>query len=280
MIIRIQKFILIVLLTVLIIGCFGLPSTPNQPNVPSANFSATPQSTIFTLNATEMVNQLKFLLRSNGGCNLPCFWGIQPDQSSYDELLDLFKQLGKDGFETNIDNRHYVSSSFRTEERGGLYVEFQADVQNEVVKDIVVSIGGVGREGYSIEDWRPYTLEEVLRVYGIPSTVEIYLDILGSSNQNVLSFDIRVRYDDLNTSLLYIGGNRVDESNLTESSVIICPHGRLDSVKIHLGKNPINYEPDGKVLSDVTDLTIEEFYQTFIDNPSACLVINRQAIGK
>jgi hypothetical protein len=96
---------------------------------------------------------------------------------------------------------------------------------------------------------------------------------------NTLAFGIRLRYEDLNTSILYSGRSLIDANNLDASNAIICPVENISSIKLHIGEQPFNYEPNGVELSDATNLDTQAFYELFTENPSACLTVNLAAMG-
>jgi hypothetical protein len=190
-------------------------------------------------------------------------------------LYDLFQQLGESGSDTNVDGHLYVSSTFRFEERGGLYVDLQADVQEDVVRTLVVTLDGLQSDDVSAQDWSLYAINELLSIYGPPTSIEIYLD----TPNNTLAFGIRLRYEDLDTSILYSGRNRIDTGNFDTVNAMICPTENISSIKLHVGKEPFNYEPNGVLLSEATQLDMQEFYKLFTEDSSACFTVNLASMG-
>ena len=160
------------------------------------------------------------MLQTNGNCTLPCFWGIQPDQTRYDELYGVIDHLGGLRFETLQANSHLrVASHFRFEENSGIFVEFGADLQDDVVKDLKVILTNLLDTGITPEDWSAYNMDEILRTYGVPDTVELYY----SGPYNALAFDIRLKYENIHTSITYYAGTTEIDKYLTPSSAIFCP---------------------------------------------------------
>jgi hypothetical protein len=275
-----KKTLSLFFMLILIVGTNNCSRNSNSiQHVPTIDASATLISTDPAISITTSPDSarenLRYFLQTNGNCKFPCFWGIQPDHTSYDELYGLFQQLGESGSDTSVDNHLYVSSVFRFEERGGLYVDFQADVQEDVVKNMVTTFDGLWRDDVFPQDWSAYAISEILSTYGSPDSVEIFLDI----PNNTLAFGIRLRYEDLNTSILYSGRSLIDANNLDASNAIICPVENISSIKLHIGEQPFNYEPNGVELSDATNLDTQAFYELFTENPSACLTVNLAAMG-
>jgi hypothetical protein len=237
-------------------------------------FSMTPTS-IFTVNPGNADEQFRYLLQTNGDCRFPCFWGIQPGRTSYDELYALFYQLDEVGNDIRTGEHLYVSSTVRLEERGGLYVAIKADVQEEVVRNVVVGMDGLWRPEVNAQDWAAYALDELLRVYGPPASIELYLDL----PNNILAFGMRLKYEDLDASILYDGNQAANSEILGSEFATICPQGHVSDIKIHLGKNPFDYEPGGVPLASATDLNVESFHKLFTENPSSCFIVNLAAMG-
>jgi hypothetical protein len=92
-------------------------SPPPSPEYP---LRVTPRVTpLPTRSPTEVTEQLNYLLQTNGDCLLPCFWGIYPDQTRYEELYGVIDQLqGRNFFDIVEENGHLrVSSNFTYEKK-------------------------------------------------------------------------------------------------------------------------------------------------------------------
>lgn len=230
-----------------------------------------------TISPADRKEKLKHFLQTNGNCTFPCFWGIQSESTTRGELYNLFQQLGKKGSETNIDNHLYISSTFHLnlDERGGLYVVLQADSQEDIVRNMTITIDGLWDPDVFAQDWSAYSLDEVLRTYGPPSSVELYLDF----PYEKLKFGIRLRYEEIDTSIFYDGGYKSNAQNHTATDATICPKENIGGIKLHTGKHPFNYEPSGVLLSDATKLDIRAFHKIFVENPSACLTVDLASMG-
>ncbi len=154
-------------------------------------------------------------------------------------------------------------------------MDLQADVQNDLVRNIVVTVDGLWSPNILAQDWSAYSMDEVLSEYGLPTSVELYLDF----PNKMLQFGIRLKYEKLDTSILYSGGYKLNANNLTSSDAIICPNDNISDIKLHMGKQPINYEPNGVLLSDATKLDIQTFHKMFTEDPSSCITVDLTAMG-
>lgn len=247
------------------------PPTPEYPKL------ATPHVTPFpTRTRADAREELRYMLQTNGDCALPCFWGIHPDQTRYEELYGVIDRLGGPRFEALEANGHFrVSTDFRFEERSGIFVEFGADLQDDVVKDLEVTLLNLLDTGITLNDWSAYNMGKILETYGAPDTVELYF----GTPYNALTFSVRLKYEDIHTSITYSGITTESNRYLTLSSAIFCPEEiGIDSVVLHMGKHPFNEEPDGVPLSKATGLDEQAFHKLFTENPSACLTLNRDAM--
>jgi hypothetical protein len=249
-------------------------SPPPSPEYPVL---ITPRVTPFpTRTRAEVREELIYMLRTNGNCLLPCFWGIEPDQTHYEELYSIIDLLGGLRFDAlQANGRLRVASHFRIEEKGGVLIEFGADLQDDIVRDLKVTLTNLFDTGITPEDWSAYNMDEILRTYGVPDMVELY----SGTPYNALTFAVRLKFEDNDTSIMYSGLTTETDKYLTQSSIIFCPEEiGVDAVVMWMGKHPFNEQPDGVPLSKATGLDEQAFHKLFTENPSACLALNRDAM--
>lgn len=259
-----------VMLTATLLPSLSPPPSPEYPVL------TTPRVTPFpTRTRAEIRDELIYLLQTNGGCTLPCFWGIQPDQTRYEELYSVIDRLGGLRFEAlQANGRLRVASHFKFEEKSGIHIGFGADLQDDVVRDLKVLLLNLYDSEITPEDWSAYNMDEILRTYGAPDVVELHF----SGPYNSLSFMAQLKYDSIDTSIGYDAGTTEVEKYLTPSSAIFCPEEiGIDTVELHMGKHPFNTVPDGVPILKATGLSEQDFHKLFTENPSACLTLNREA---
>jgi hypothetical protein len=289
-----MQYVLYLIIVVLMIGgCYSAPSTTNQtedsqpvvltatqlPNItppPTQYFPPllTPRVTPFPTRSPADVNEeLSYMLQTNGGCAFPCFWGIQPDQTRYEELYGVIDHLGGLRFEAlQANGRLRVASHFRFEEKSGIFVEFAADLQDDIVKDLKVLLLNLYDTEVTSEDWSAYNMDEILQVYGVPDRVELYF----SGPYNSLSLAVQLKYESISTSIVYYAGTTEVDKYQTPSGVLFCPEEiGINIVELHMGKHPFNTIPDGIPVLKATELNEQDFYDLFTENPSACLTLKR-----
>jgi hypothetical protein len=250
----------------------SLSPTPEYP------LQVTPHVTpLSTRLPADIIEELGHMLQTNGNCALPCFWGIQPDQTRYEELYDLIDRLGgRNFFDILEENGHLrVSSNFRFEKGGTIRVDLIADLQDDVVKDLKVTLLNQLDTGITPDAWSAYNLDKILITYGVPDMVDLY----SGTPYNALTFFIRLKFGDNDTSILYFGITTETDKYLTPSNIIFCPEEiGIDTVVMWMGKHPFNEQPDGVPLSKATGLDEQAFHKLFTENPSACLALNRDAM--
>lgn len=260
-----------VILTATLLPGLSPPPSPEYPKLVTPRVTPLP-----TRLPTDIRKELSDLLQTNGNCALPCFWGIHPDQTRYDELYGVIDKLGGLHFDALQENGNLlVASGFRFEERNGIMVEFAANLQDDVVRDLKVLLVNLQDTGITPKDWSAYNMDEVLRIYGVPDSVELYF----SRPYNSLSFIAQLKYDSIDTSIVYYARTTEVNKYQTPSSVLFCPEEiGIDIVELHMGKHPFNTIPSGVPILKATGLSEQGFYKLFTENPSACLTLNRNAM--
>lgn len=79
-----------------------VPTTEASRNVPDSTFTPLPvtltvtptQPSLPTLSSTQIKEVVRDLYTNNGGCELPCLWGIVPQQTSVQDVYNNFSQIG------------------------------------------------------------------------------------------------------------------------------------------------------------------------------------------
>jgi len=116
---QIIKSICIIPIAVVIIACgvvtpvsVGIGTeTPavSQPTLTPAPVPTTTPTPLPTLGPEDREKLLAELLRTNGNCSKPCFWGISPDTSAFDDSVAFLKSLGSKGLEGVQDSTRYYN---------------------------------------------------------------------------------------------------------------------------------------------------------------------------
>ena len=103
------------------------------------------------------------MLTTNGGCQLPCWWGITPGKTTITDALNIINQFDS---ETNDFNKSRV------------YSHITAPLNISPIKEIRVSLFHENEIVQKIEvygfDWPGYGLSQVLTTYGEPDEILIH----------------------------------------------------------------------------------------------------------
>jgi hypothetical protein len=143
---------------------------PTSSPVLSLLLSVTP---LPTLSPNEHENYVVELLSNNGGCNLPCWWGISPAKTSWDEVWRVLSQFDPEPYVTDTYTKEYplgrqiayflipVSESISTSQS----IHITLRITNNIIRTISI---------YPIEQANNFRLPRFLADYGQPSEVWIH----------------------------------------------------------------------------------------------------------
>lgn len=207
------------------------------------------------------------LYQTNGGCELPCWWGIVPGETEWQTAKDFLSTLA-----TNI------STGTQFESDPFFSVEVDIPVPENLseygflrhtffVRDgIILRIYPEGPWGTS----KIGTVSEILNSYGSPT--EVLLDTLGYvfvAGDNY-PFHVVLFYPEKGMLIRYY-----DEAELTDGYLIGCIQEDSGTPILWSSKLELTFiEALGrrhsaqyyKLLEEVTEMDVETFYQTYLDS--------------
>jgi len=123
---------------------------------------------LLTLSADERDRQILELLQSDPGCLLPCWWGIVPDKTTWNEAWSFLSQFDSAPYiKEYLPNSRYADFLIPVSKNISLAygIDIKIDVINEIVH--VVSVR-------SIESATILSVQRILTDYGQPSEVWIH----------------------------------------------------------------------------------------------------------
>ncbi len=282
-----------------------LPTKTETPAVTVAP-TLTQQPTIIPTLSIEIANaRLLELLADNGGCQLPCLWGITPGKSTYDEAraileplasisnvpvgfnskggsiypvysegdLMLFAVAGVDA--TSVSNTQIVTEIyFRANEAQKIKSGNNNDVSFPDIFDSTL----FGKQVY------PYTLSQVLSNQGMPTSVLISTDAGPDRGKNVPAFYVVLVYPDTGLFIVYstyktsVGKNIRGCPANAHIELELFPSGEGDKFPEFLSQTDwanvwpiIPDDPVWKPLEETTSMTMEQFYETFRQPTDRCI---------
>ncbi len=254
---------------------FTLTPLPTQTFTPTATFTLTPPVTLEPHQAEATLQQL---LLKQEPCQLSCFWGVTPDQTTLGEAQNIFMRLGIPLSHTRQENeKDFFATEFETQ--SGVDVLIVLRVQNGLVDSANTNIGFTNYKGSPIpRKWLAFSLETILIQYGMPTYVEFEIGIAPCevSSPCMVSYGMIMYFDKSNLVIEYNGKLVRDEKIIK-----VCPLiDSFDSVSVWSGKNSENMPTrQGVPLEKVTTLTLDRFYNLMLQRSpkSACFDLSRDA---
>jgi hypothetical protein len=290
-----RKFLLLFLSAILASACNPQLITPSLvPSEPSSTATtpalltpveltlsptATPIPTVTrtplpTLSPEEREKLLAELLQTNGNCSRPCFWGIIPSTSDFDDSVAFLKSLGRKGLEGIKDSIHYYNVTYNYKDELSIGLAFQE--HNGNVENINAGLGISQGSKISNLEWSAYQPDNVIKTYGTPSSIKIGL---GEGPDGRISYQLLLTYDAAKLYLLY---DPTDVVILPAPVLHTCPlaeHG-ISKLDMWLGKAPEDLSKGMKDIEEVSSLTIDDFSNLVIHKKErACFDIDLKGVG-
>lgn len=262
------------------------PSPTATPTILISS-SQSPTPTLFSMTAIptlpveEQEAYLLDLIKANGDCELPCFLGIQPGESQWEELR-------------KIDGPTYYRERYVPDEKGFLRIPFYVNREKFSNFDLVVWGSGniienimVDARLYMPDDpyhfpafasvMQQYSMENILTVYGIPS--RILINVQGQAEpESGTQASILIFYDNVGILIDFWFLDVVTQDSITRK-LRTCPdYEHIHSIGFYL-QNPNNKTPLERMIGDeddyvlnyllkplneITAMSIEEFYKIFV----------------
>jgi hypothetical protein len=260
----------------------ALPLNPTLTPRPRPTITITPTLGP-TLTFDERNARLIELLETNGGCELPCIWGIMPGETEWQEAFQLLFPLGQSGFEIPRGRNLIYSFEYQNHQE-----EFTLPVGMYVVNGIVDMAHEqlVVYENSPLLDqfWEHFSLRSLLIENGIPSRVGVILTTTEYYWPNNTYFTMWLFYDEEDILIIYY-----DIATRVDTVYRICPNQlhieRLAPLQFsfwtqspgnerHLEDAYFTYTggiPDYLLLQDAVGVGTNEFYDLIISGESeAC----------
>lgn len=216
-----------------------------------------------TLTADEEYAYVSEMLATNAGCELPCWWGITPGKSSWQEARN---QLPRLNFQFWFLEEHRYDVHFTLTEAEGVIESIR------VSGDCACFVRECERFA---QDWSHYALDQILSRYGPPSRARIIFPPTTESGAPVY-YNLYLVYDELGISIAYTG-DAIKQGEMRHTCFSFCriqlwlqPSGSsLPLLERGIGQEAWEYAVP---LDAVTGMSLEEFYEVF-RHPEACLTV-------
>jgi hypothetical protein len=268
-------------------------ATPTPTPLPTNSPVPAPTSTMIpTLPVEDAQARLLDLLANNGGCPLPCLWGIVPGESSFQEAKAILAPIGSLSLSVYLNppgpgdiTPRFIEGDLEIYNR----LAFLTDPAHNIVNRVAFNAEAhrlLKEGGYEdIFDSRffgervsAYALSHVLTEQGIPSSVMISTFGGPLTRGGRGGFDILLLYPDqgilvnYTTEMHFVGPNVRGCPVNAHVEMELYPPGQSDSFFESLKQTDWAVKMDGyRPLEEVTSMSVEEFYQTFREPTNECL---------
>ena len=219
-----------------------------------------------TLSLAEKKVLTSELYKTNGNCELPCWWGIVPGETEWQTAELLLNSIVTELYtsaESELDDRYSVDVY--------LPVPQELSSREELIQHYQIINGKV-----MLIDSEPsskiYTVSEILNTYGRP--VEVKIETYSSSHGEINKFSVALFYPDKGILVRYgPSADFIDDYVLgcvqmgSGSVVVWSPEQKLSFAEALNGTRGLGTfgEQYYKPLEDATEMNVEMFYQTFLD---------------
>ena len=222
-----------------------------------------------TFSDEEEINAFKKLYETNGGCHLPCWWGITPgvttlkDTQRFIQRFPTFTSFEErlkgpnslPGFSDNADI--YTWATYAPDTDSAVPIDFQ--VTNGVITKILVA--------YNIVRYT-FPTSSVFQEYGLPDKIYVGPNLHQQNDSHDLAIIVYILYENTHIMIMdnLYGTRDSDRIKLCESTPISIEELLLwapdETPNIDFNK------PDIKPLEQISSMTQEDFYNKYKDKKS------------
>lgn len=238
---------------------------------PSPTFPPVP-----TLGSEQAQVRILDLLSSNGGCNLPCWWGFVPGQSTWQSIRSFYASIGKTLEKYHSDGGSYVvNTDILDHDTQSSQVYFP---DHDIVDLIVVRAATlrdnsiVYADPQFVQDFKQYLLPQLLNSHGVPtqSLLETFAEAPGGPP---FPFRLLVIYWQQGILVEYEGRNEIIGEDIQ-----ICPlqstidmwlwppereYKWSDIVRFAVGDLVPGATSGYRPLEETTGMSLEQFHEVF-----------------
>ena len=226
-------------------------------------------SPIPTLSLTDKKMITSEFYEANGNCELPCWWGIIPGKTDWQEAELLLNSVAIE---------LYTSAESEFDDRYSVGVDLPVSVDLSSRELLIQYYWIVNGKVMLIESEAPrpsskiYTVSKILNMYGRPKEVQI--ETYAYSHGEINTFSIALFYPDKGILVRYGAlANFLDDyvsgcvGSGTGSVVVWSPEQNLSFAEALNGTRGLGTfgEQYYKSLEEATEMDIETFYQTYLD---------------
>ena len=208
-----------------------LTPSPTQTAAPTRTHTPLPTHTwtpLPTLSDREAMQKIRQLLTTNGDCDFPCWWGITPGISSWEEseyfLRTLTSEIEKGGGTVSTGTNFTISG------------DIEGNGETEIIAIVSVQKGMV--IGFTLDPLREtainYQIDKILLKYGEPQQIYIHTYPYSPEPGN-LPFRLILYYPDHGFAALYT----YNAANLGDI-LRVCPYAQSVGPEVEIWDTELN----------------------------------------
>jgi len=216
-------------------------------------------------------------MKTNAGCELPCFWGIEPGVTTAQEAEELFEKRGVAWRDNTVvlgyprgDGSFYFPD---------VYVSFS--VKNDLVESMWVQ---GERDEHDLtfrftENWDQYSVAKMFARFGSPTDIVLYPPFFTESSVPN-DYQLSVAYP---SSGIVVNYRIAAETLGNERSRVCFGIDHVKDIFLHLNApGYLNEQPASEpgmeeevdTWQEATGMSVEEFYELMLDSDSEdCIVV-------
>lgn len=253
------------------------PSATATP-IPTKAATRTPLPTITqtplpSLEPTQAIEAIQKFLSQGMDCQSPCFFGIIPGQTTFDQASNIFNWLRYPLWHSPVPEFYSADIDYKDIELSVIL-----EIKDDTVKNIQIRIGLDKSKGDPNPlVWQAFSPDALLNKYGPPTQVGfsiVYSPSPPGPPPEDAIYAMILYFDHLDLIISYGLGYTKDGKTLK-----ICPlTDQFEGVRIYIGKDPI-YPPDFQLpLEKASSLTLDQFSNLMTQKSKpACFEINKEA---
>lgn len=159
------------------------------------------------------------LLNTNGGCDLPCWWGISPGQTLWSNAKQFLLSIGANIY-SNYEFSKLVHSTPNFDEPVIKVSDNQPGYNDNriyfIEKDKIVEQVYINADGWTNpkifqSHWQSYMPRQILGKYGLPERIRVYTNSTSMGDRH--SYDLWFIYDTKKFAIRYDGILQINNGN-------------------------------------------------------------------
>lgn len=247
--------------------------TPSTPPVDLSSTAISTYTPLPTLPPTQLLDRVLVLLQNNNGCDLPCWWGILPGNTTWLQAWSFLSQFDSSIYVAgNTKSRQFANIQIAGPEQ--LFPASHLALDIEILNGLVHIINA-----YGFDNTQAFSLQQLLSSHGQP--LEVWIHTYRSYLGGIPPVDVLLFYPDQGILARY--STELTEIDESGDSASICldhspsltlwsPDERIDfdQAQDYARLDYKEYSKPLLSLESATGITLDEFY-SYRSKAQVCL---------